>query len=68
MFLTSNDDIQLGDFGLSLTVNATNLKASKSFGTPSYNCPEMNKDNVYSFKSDIWLHFSNLFFVIYVQL
>jgi serine/threonine protein kinase len=61
MFLTLNNDVKLGDFGLSLILNGSILRASKSFGTLIYNCPEMKKENLYSFKSDIYGSFFNSF-------
>ena len=53
--LQVNENIKLGDFGLSITVNGT-IHTLSSFGTPLYRSPELFKRKPYNSASDIWYY------------
>ncbi len=54
IFITKDNKVKIGDFGISKVIDQT-VQASKSFvGTPYYLSPEMVEGKPYSTKADIW--------------
>ncbi len=54
IFLTKNNMIKLGDFGIARVLSKTYDKAKTMVGTPYYLSPEIIESKPYSFKTDIW--------------
>jgi len=54
IFLTDNNFVKLGDFGIARVLNKTSELASTIVGTPYYLSPEIIENKPYNFKSDIW--------------
>jgi len=53
-FLTSQDRLRIGDFGISKVLESTVAFAKTTIGTPYYLSPEICMERPYSFSSDIW--------------
>lgn len=54
VFLDTNGNIKLGDFGLARVLNENEQFAETVVGTPYYMSPEIIKGSKYNRKSDIW--------------
>lgn len=54
LFLTSQDRLRIGDFGISKVLESTIAFARTAIGTPYYLSPEICMEKPYSFSSDIW--------------
>ncbi|CAD8091256.1 unnamed protein product [Paramecium sonneborni] len=54
IFLTKNNRIKLGDFGIARVLSHTLENAKTQIGTPYYLSPEMIESKPYSYSSDIW--------------
>lgn len=54
IFITKNNTLKLGDFGIARVLNKTQDKARTVVGTPYYLSPQIIENKPYSFKSDIW--------------
>jgi len=54
IFLTSQNLIKIGDFGISKALNHTLDLATTAIGTPHYLSPEICRRLPYNHKSDIW--------------
>ena len=53
IFMTKNNIIKLGDFGIARVLNSTKENAKTMVGTPYYLSPEIVESKPYGFKSDI---------------
>jgi len=54
IFLLSNGQLKLGDFGISKILTATKDYAKTMVGTPYYLSPEIIEEQPYGYRSDIW--------------
>ncbi|XP_042264389.1 ribosomal protein S6 kinase alpha-6-like [Thunnus maccoyii] len=54
IFLTKDETVQLGDFGVSRVLNSTEELATTFAGTRLYLSPEIYENKPYNNKSDIW--------------
>ena len=54
IFLDSNNDAKVGDFGLARVMNHDSQFAQTHVGTPYYMSPEQINEQSYNEKSDIW--------------
>ena len=54
IFLTSDGDVKLGDFGISTTLTSTNALARTQCGTPLYMSPELAHGLPYDVGADVW--------------
>ena len=68
VFLTSADDIKLGDFGISRALSTRTNLAQTVCGTPYYLSPELVKGLPYGPPSDMWALGVVLFELLTLQL
>lgn len=54
IFLTGNNTVKLGDFGISRVLENTWDVAQTCVGTPYYMSPEVCENKPYTYKSDVW--------------
>merc|ERR1719476_1256008 len=54
LFLTAQDRLRIGDFGISKVLENTCAFAKTTIGTPYYLSPEICMERPYTFSSDIW--------------
>ncbi|KAI9343471.1 kinase-like domain-containing protein [Zopfochytrium polystomum] len=55
VFIDGNNNVKLGDFGLSRTLSNPDVEMAKTYvGTPFYMSPELVNETQYNSKSDIW--------------
>ncbi|KAL0225071.1 hypothetical protein RCL1_002983 [Eukaryota sp. TZLM3-RCL] len=54
VFLSQDNSVQLGDFGIARVLKSTMECAKTAIGTPYYLSPEICEDKPYNNKSDIW--------------
>ena len=67
VFLCSNGDIKLGDFGIAKVLNDTNDFAKTLVGTPYYLSPELCLKRSYNQKSDVWSMGCVLYELMYMR-
>ncbi|KAL8001431.1 putative protein kinase [Plasmopara halstedii] len=54
VFLTTDNVVKLGDFGIAKTLDSTLDQAQTVVGTPYYMSPEVCESKPYSYASDVW--------------
>uniref|UniRef100_T1J4E5 non-specific serine/threonine protein kinase n=1 Tax=Strigamia maritima TaxID=126957 RepID=T1J4E5_STRMM len=54
IFLTKNDNVKIGDFGIAKILDSEDSMANTMTGTPYYMSPEMFSKKSYNYKSDVW--------------
>lgn len=54
IFLDTNSNVKIGDFGLARVMNGESQFAYTHVGTPYYMSPEQINDTKYNEQSDIW--------------
>ena len=54
LLLTQEDDIKIGDFGMSKSLTASHMQAQTQCGTPLYMSPELCQGQAYDRGADIW--------------
>jgi len=54
IFLDTNSNVKIGDFGLARVMNGESQFAYTHVGTPYYMSPEQINDSKYNEQSDIW--------------
>ena len=54
IFLTKENTVKLGDFGIATVLNNTSANAKTVIGSPYYLSPEIIDNKPYNFKTDIW--------------
>jgi NIMA (never in mitosis gene a)-related kinase len=54
IFLSKDKQVKIGDFGISRSLDKTQMAATSMIGTPYYLSPEMVEGKPYSTKADIW--------------
>ena len=54
IFVDSEMNLKVGDFGISRLLDSTNQNCKTPAGTPSYMSPEMVDSQSYGYKADVW--------------
>lgn len=54
LFLTKQDQLRIGDFGISKIIETNSVKDTMQMGTPFYMSPEILGRGLYSFAGDVW--------------
>jgi len=55
VFITKDNRVKIGDFGISKMLENTVQLAGTSLGTPYYLSPEICLGQKYDYKSDLWM-------------